>query len=79
MIYLVIADKIQCKCGEKLAKIYDRWLSFATDSGLKDSNQARADQLGIGKSALMRLLLERGLEHFSEDPDFIFKDAKISK
>ena len=65
--------------GVIVPRIYNCWLSFACDSEFKNSVQAIADQLGIGKSAFMRLLMERGLEHYSKDPMFLFEGAKASK
>lgn len=65
--------------GNTLARIYNSWLSFACDSDFKDRIQGGADEMSIPKSAFMRLLMERGLEHFSKDPMFLFKGVEASK
>lgn len=62
-----------------MPRVYDSWMSFACDANFKETVRAISDQLGIGKSAFMRLLMERGLEHYSRDPMFLFGGVKTQK
>lgn len=60
------------KTGKNMRQ-FDTWVSFAVDRDFKNRLQSQAKNLGIGRSAFVRLLLEDGLDRFSKDPSCIFK------